>query len=47
MSVESAEMTKHAINAFLGMSITFINEIASICENIGADAHEVESWLEI
>ena len=45
MGVESAEMTKHAINAFLGMSITFINEIASICENIGADAHEVESGL--
>ena len=45
MSVESAEMTKHAINAFLGMSITFINEIASICENIGADAHEVEAGL--
>ena len=45
MSVESAEMTKHAINAFLGMSITFINEIASICENIGADAGEVEAGL--
>jgi len=45
MGVESAEMTKHAINAFLGMSITFINEIASICENIGADAHEVETGL--
>ncbi len=45
MSVESAEMTKHAINAFLGMSITFINEIASICENIGADAREVEVGL--
>ena len=45
MSVESAEMTKHAINAFLGMSITFINEIASICEIIGADTHEVETGL--
>ena len=45
MGVESAEMTKHAINAFLGMSITFINEIASICEYIGADAHEVEAGL--
>ena len=45
MSMESAEMTKHAINAFLGMSITFINEIASICENIGADAREVETGL--
>lgn len=32
MSVESAEMTKHAINAFLATSICFINEIAAICE---------------
>ena len=45
MGVESAEMTKHAINAFLGMSITFINEIASICEYLGADASEVETGL--
>jgi len=45
MGVESAEMTKHAINAFLGMSITFINEIASICEKIGADTREVEAGL--
>ena len=45
MSVESAEMTKHAINAFLGMSVTFINEIAAICENVGADAREVEMGL--
>ena len=45
MSVESAEMTKHAINAFLGMSIAFTNEIASICELAGADAREVERGL--
>ena len=45
MGVESAEMTKHAINVFLGMSVTFINEIASICEDIGADAGEVERGL--
>jgi UDPglucose 6-dehydrogenase len=42
MSVESAEMTKHAINAFLATSITFANEIASLCERVGADAKEVE-----
>ena len=42
---ESAEMIKHAINAFLGLSITFINEIARICEKVGADACEVESGL--
>ncbi len=45
MSVESAEMTKHAINAFLATSVTFANEIASICEVVGADAKEVERGL--
>ncbi len=45
MSVESAEMTKHAINAFLAVSVTFANEIASICEMVGADAKEVERGL--
>lgn len=45
MSVESAEMTKHAINAFLATSVVFSNEIASICELVGADAKEVERGL--
>jgi len=45
MSIESAEMTKHALNAFFALSITFINEIASICERVGADAKEVELGL--
>ena len=45
MSVESAEMTKHAINAFLATSVTFANEIAAICELVGADAKEVERGL--
>jgi UDPglucose 6-dehydrogenase len=45
MSVESAEMTKHALNAFLATSVTFANEIASICEVVGADAKEVERGL--
>lgn len=45
MSVESAEMTKHAINAFLATSVTFANEIATICELVGADAKEVERGL--
>jgi UDPglucose 6-dehydrogenase len=45
MSVESAEMTKHAINAFLATSVAFINEIARICEQAGADAGEVERGL--
>jgi UDPglucose 6-dehydrogenase len=45
MSVESAEMTKHAINAFLASSVAFANEIAAICELVGADAKEVERGL--
>lgn len=45
MTVESAEMTKHAINAFLAASVTFANEIAAICEQIGADAKQVERGL--
>jgi len=45
MSVESAEMTKHALNAFLATSIVFINEIATICEKVGANAKEVERGL--
>ena len=45
MSVESAEMTKHALNAFLATSITFTNEVAVLCEQVGADAKEVERGL--
>ena len=45
MGVESAEMTKHAINAFLATSVTFINEIAAVCEETGADAKDVERGL--
>jgi UDPglucose 6-dehydrogenase len=45
MSVESAEMTKHALNAFLATSVAFINEIGTICESVGADAKEVERGL--
>lgn len=45
MSVESAEMTKHALNAFLADSVSFINEIALLCEAVGADAKQVEQGL--
>ncbi len=45
MGVESAEMTKHALNAFLATSVAFINEIARLCEAVGADAKEVERGL--
>ena len=45
LRVESAEMTKHALNSFLALSITFINEIARLCEHVGADAKEVSLAL--
>jgi UDPglucose 6-dehydrogenase len=41
MSIESAEMTKHALNAFLATSIVFANEIAAVCESVNADAADV------
>ena len=45
MDVESAEMTKHALNAFLATSVVFINEVAELCEQVGADAAQVERGL--
>ena len=40
-SVISAEMIKYASNAFLATKISFVNEIANLCESVGADVHEV------
>jgi UDPglucose 6-dehydrogenase len=45
MRTESAEMVKHALNSFLALSIAFINEIARLCEHVGADAKEVSAGL--
>jgi UDPglucose 6-dehydrogenase len=40
-STKSAELIKHASNAFLAMKISFINAVASVCENVGADVAQV------
>ena len=40
-SRRSAELTKYAANAFLATKITFINEMADLCEKVGADVHDV------
>ncbi|WP_149536901.1 UDP-glucose dehydrogenase family protein [Siccirubricoccus phaeus] len=39
--LETAELIKYAANAFLATKITFINEIANLCEKVGADVHDV------
>lgn len=43
--VESAEMIKYASNAFLAVKIGFINEIANICDRVGADVHVVAKGM--
>ena len=40
-SLEAAELTKYAANAFLATKVSFINEIANLCEKIGCDVHDV------
>lgn len=45
MSVASAEMSKHALNAFLSTSLSFTYVISDLCEAIGADVHEVMAAL--
>jgi UDPglucose 6-dehydrogenase len=40
-NLETAEMIKYASNAFLAMKITFINEVANVCEKVGADVQKV------
>jgi len=43
--VATAEMIKYASNAFLATKISFINEIANICEKVGADVHQVAKGM--
>lgn len=43
--LESAEMIKYAANAFLATKITFVNEIAALCERVGADVKQVSKGI--
>ncbi|MDX1421409.1 MAG: UDP-glucose/GDP-mannose dehydrogenase family protein, partial [Rubricoccaceae bacterium] len=45
MDEESAEVTKYAANALLATKITFMNEIANLCERVGADVEEVRRGI--
>jgi UDPglucose 6-dehydrogenase len=40
-ALETAELIKYAANSFLAMKVTFINEMADVCERVGADVHDV------
>jgi UDPglucose 6-dehydrogenase len=44
-SAKSAELIKHASNAFLAMKISFINAVANICESVGADVQQVREGI--
>ena len=45
MGVRSAEMTKYAANCMLATKISFINEVATICESVGADVRDVRAGI--
>ena len=45
VSRESAELAKYAANAFLALKISFINEVADLCEQVGADVQQVASAI--
>ncbi len=45
MNLRTAEMTKHALNAFMATSISFANEIANLCDELGADALKIAEAL--
>jgi UDPglucose 6-dehydrogenase len=47
VNLKTAEMTKHAINAYLATSISFINEIANLCDEVGADAVKVAEAMRL
>ena len=47
VNLATAEMTKHALNSYLALSVTFGNELGNICDEIGADGHEIAKMLKL
>ena len=45
MDERSAEMTKYAANSFLATKISFMNEVANLCERVGADVDQVRRGI--
>src|SRR5262249_33343899 len=43
--LETSELIKYAANAFLAAKVTFINEVADLCEKLGADVHDVAKGI--
>jgi len=46
-NIKTAEMAKHALNTFLATSITFANELGSLCDNVGADGVQIAKILKL
>ncbi len=47
VNVRTAEMTKHALNSFLALSVTFANELGNLCDEVGADGHRLADVLRL
>lgn len=47
VSLRTAEMTKHALNSFLALSICFANELGNLCDEVGADGHRLAEVLRL
>ena len=46
-TLRTAEMSKHALNGFLALSITFANELGNLCDEVGADGHRLAEVLRL
>jgi UDPglucose 6-dehydrogenase len=46
-NLRTAEMVKHALNAYIGLTVCFGNEIGSICDEVGADGHKIAEVLRL